>query len=203
MRYIADLADDGKKAETLIILLPGAGHLPEDFITQGFASTVRERKLDIDLIMAELVFEHIADQSALLEMHDGVMQPFIASGYQNIWLAGISVGGYVAIAFAHRYPEQVKGLLLMAPYPGNRMTTNEIALAGGLQNWEPVTVADDDIERGNWYWLKKHAKATEVHLGYGLDDRFASGIAMMETLLPAENVDKVPGEQKWPVLQQL
>ncbi|MDO9151483.1 MAG: alpha/beta hydrolase-fold protein [Methylotenera sp.] len=208
MRHLIDLANPDKKAHTLIILLPGANHLPEDFIAQGFISAVRQRQLNIDLVMPELAFDQIADQTVLLKIHDTVMQPYVAMGYTNIWIAGISIGAYVAIAYVHRHPEQVNGLLLLAPYPGNRITTSEIALAGGIKAWAPDAIADDDTERGNWYWLKSHANTThtnttEVHLGYGEDDRFARDIAMMAQILPDEYVDKIPGDHVWPVWQQL
>lgn len=208
MRHIIDLANADRKAHTLIILLPGANHLPEDFIAQGFVTAVRERQLDIDLVMPELAFDQIADQTALRDIHDTVMQPYATSGYPNIWMAGISIGGYVAIAYENHYPNQINGLLLMAPYPGNRITTSEIALAGGIEAWMPDAIPDDDTERGNWYWLKHHAKIkkhmpSEIYLGYGEDDRFAGGIAMMAQILPDEHVDKIPGGHVWPVWQQL
>jgi S-formylglutathione hydrolase FrmB len=213
MRHIIDLANADKKANTLIIMLPGANHLPEDFIAQGFVSAVRQRQLDIDLVMPELAFDQIADQTVLLRIHDTVMQPYAAMGYTHIWIAGISIGAYVAIAYVNRHPEQVNGLLLLAPYPGNRITTSEIKLAGGVKTWSPDAIADDDTERGNWYWLKNHAETThtsithsnttEVHLGYGEDDRFARDIAMMAQILPDEYVDKIPGDHVWPVWQQL
>jgi pimeloyl-ACP methyl ester carboxylesterase len=208
MRHLIDLANAGKKANTLIILLPGANHLPEDFIAQGFVSAVRQRQLDIDLVMPELAFDQIADETVLRRLHDTVMQPYAALGYPNIWIAGISIGGYVAIAYAHRYAAQLKGLLLIAPYLGNRITTGEIALAGGVKAWAPSTIPDDDIERGNWYWLKNyvsgaHMKTTEIHLGFGVDDRFAESIAMMAAVLPDDYVDKISGEHVWLVWQQL
>jgi pimeloyl-ACP methyl ester carboxylesterase len=208
MRHLIDLADAGKKANTLIILLPGANHLPEDFIAQGFVSAVRQRQLDIDLVMPELAFDQIADETVLRRMHDTVMQPYAALGYPNIWIAGISIGGYVAIAYVHRYAAQLKGLLLLAPYLGNRITTGEIASAGGVEAWAPSTISDDDIERGNWNWLKNHVSGThrnttEIYLGFGQDDRFAGSIAMVASILPAEYVDKIPGDHVWSVWQQL
>lgn len=201
MRYLVDLAHTGYQADTLIILLPGATCLPEDFITQGFVQAVRERSLDIDLMFVELQFDQIADLTALHELHRDVVEP-ATSQYQAIWLAGISIGGYIGMAHAYCYPRQVQGLFLMAPYPGNRMTTAEIANAGGLQAWHPGVIAEDDTERSNWYWLK-HAKEIEIHLGYGSEDRFADGIALMEQVIPATQVDKISGDHTWPVWLQL
>lgn len=210
MRHLTVLAQPGQYADTLVILLPGAYQQPEDFIKEGFVQAVRQRQLGIDLIMAELSFSHIADQSALSEIHSNLIQPAIAAGYQNIWLAGISVGGYVAMAYAGRYPRQLAGLLLLAPYLGNRMTTGEIAVAGGIQLWTPDAISDEDTERLNWHWLKIHANAAdtevcpiEVHLSYGEDDRFAESYLMMAQALPAARVDKIPGDHVWPVWQQL
>jgi pimeloyl-ACP methyl ester carboxylesterase len=205
MRHLIDLAQPGQQADTLVILLPGAYQQPEDFIEQGFVQAVRQRQLNIDLMMAELLFSQIADQRALPEIYNSLIQPAIAAGYKNIWLAGISIGAYMAMAYAGRYPNQLAGLLLLAPYPGNRMTTGEIAFAGGIMAWTPDAIPDEDTERGNWYWLKTHASVTntEVHLGYGEDDRFAESHLMMAQALPAAHVDKVAGEHVWPVWQQL
>lgn len=201
MRYLLDSAHSDHKASTLMLLLPGATYLPEDFISQGFVQAVRERGLAIDLMLVELPFEQIADLTALHALHCDLIQP-LASQYSTIWLAGISIGGYIAMAYARRYPGQVHGLLLMAPYPGNRMTTGEIVSAGGLHAWQPAAIADDDLERGNWHWLK-HAQDVEIYLAYGTEDRFADGIALMEQVIPATQVDKIAGDHTWPVWQQL
>ncbi len=209
MRYLTHFAEsevrNDVRADTLIILLPGAYQQPEDFIAQGFVSALQTRKLPIDLIMAELSFSHIADRTALTEINDDLIQPAITAGYKNIWLAGISVGGYVAIAYANRYPAQLAGLLLLAPYPGNRITTGAIAAAGGIKVWKPAFIAEDDTELSNWNWLKMHADCAsiEVYLGYGADDRFAEGHLMMAQALPKNRVDRIDGEHTWPVWQRL
>lgn len=205
MRHLTHLAQPGHRAETLIVLLPAAYAPPEDFIREGFVKAVHERQLPIDLIMAELSFDHIANQTALTEIHTDLIQPALGKGYKNIWLAGISIGGYVTIAYANRYPAKLAGLLLLAPYPGNRITTGEIAQAGGILEWLPEAVADDDTELGNWSWLKANANAKdiEIHLGYGKDDRFAKSHFMMAQVLPVARVDKITGGHTWPVWQQL
>jgi pimeloyl-ACP methyl ester carboxylesterase len=195
-------ARQSRPAESLIILLPGALHGPQDFLREGFAEAVQERKLPLDLQLAELEFEYVANEQALPALRDELLQPALESGYHAIWLAGISIGGYVAMRFADRFQGLVHGLFLMAPYPGNRMTTNEIAAAGGLHAWQPGTVAEDDAERGNWRWLQQPGNV-EVHLGYGSEDRYATAHAMMAEALPADRVDCVPGDHDWPVWRLL
>ena len=208
MRYLTHFAESASRSDTLIILLPGAYQLPEDFIGNGFVSVLQERELPVDLIMAELSFSHIADRTALTEIHQDLILPAIENGYQNIWLAGISVGGYVAIAYANCYApaiDRLTGLLLLAPYPGNRITTGAITSAGGIKAWQAGSIAEEDTELSNWNWLKTHADSgeIEVYLGYGADDRFADGHAMMAEILPHNHVDKIAGDHTWPVWQQL
>lgn len=201
MRHLADFARRGQRAATLAILLPGALQLPEDFVREGFVDAVRARRLDLDLTMVELAFDEVAGEQALPGIH-GLVQPAREAGCRHIWLTGISIGGYVAMTYADRYPGQVEGLCLLAPYPGNRMTTNEIAAAGGIHAWQPGAIAAADTERRNWRWLKTQAD-TEVHLAYGADDRFAPSHAMMAQALPAAQVDSIPGDHVWPVWRQL
>lgn len=204
MRSLAHFAQPGRQAETLTVLLPGALHGPEDFVREGFVEAVRNRGIDMDILLAGLLFDHVADEQALPQLHASLIAPSLAAGYRHIWLAGISIGGYVAMAYADRYPGGVEGLFLMAPYPGNRMTTSEIATAGGIIAWQPGDLAKDDTERRNWRWLQSHEKSgIEVHLGYGAEDRFAPGHAMMAKALPANHVDCIAGGHDWPAWRDL
>ena len=195
-------AHPSHRADTLVILLPGALHGPQDFVREGYADDVQARGLTLDLQFAALEFEHVASEQALPELRDDLLKPAIEDGYRSIWLAGISIGGYVAMRFADRFPGYVQGLFLMAPYPGNRMITNEIARSGGLAAWQPRTLAGDDAERGNWRWLQRPGKV-EVHLGYGSEDRFATAHGMMAQALPAEHVDQVGGGHDWSAWRML
>jgi pimeloyl-ACP methyl ester carboxylesterase len=202
MHSLTDLARPGRQAETLVILLPGALHQPEDFVREGFVDAVRRRGLDMDLLLAGLLFDHVADEQALPQLHAHLVEPALAAGYRHIWLAGISIGGYVAMSYADRFPGRAAGLFLMAPYPGNRMTTNEIAAAGGIRAWQSGNLAEDDTERRNWRWLQTH-RDVEVHLGYATEDRFAGGHAMMAEALPPNRVDCIPGGHDWPAWRSL
>lgn len=202
MHSVKHLAQTERQAETLVILLPGALHGPEDFLREGFADAVQARGLAIDLQFAELQFEQVAGEQALPQLHTELVEPALTAGYSQLWLAGISIGGYVAMSYADRYPGHVHGLLLMAPYPGNRMTTGEIAKAGGLAGWQPGELVEDDTERRNWQWLKSQ-QGTEIHLGYGTEDRFADGHAMMAAVIPQAHVNRVPGGHDWPAWRML
>jgi pimeloyl-ACP methyl ester carboxylesterase len=206
MRQLIDLAIPGQQAATLLILLPAAYQQPEDFIQYGFVAAVRSRALDMDLIMADFSFNQASAATASLAIELKLIQPAIAAGYASIWLVGISIGGYAAMAYADTYATTLSGMLLLAPYPGNRMTTTEIAAAGGLASWQPTAIASDDTERRNWRWLQTQANSSatlELHLAYGEHDRFAPSYVMMAKSLPAARVDHIAGGHTWPVWQQL
>src|SRR5687768_14465291 len=100
MHSLIDHAKPGQVAETLMVLLPGANHGPADFVHAGFISAVRQRVLPMDIALAELAFDHVADLRAVHELHADVIAPAQAKGYRAIWLAGISIGGYIAMAYA-------------------------------------------------------------------------------------------------------
>lgn len=203
MRHLTDYAVPGKIADALVIMLPGAYQQPEDFVQEGFVSAVRERELPLDILMAELSFVHVVDSSALSDIHNNLILPAQTDGYRQIWLMGISIGGYVAMAYADHYPGKLTGLLLLAPYPGNRMTTGEINLAGSIHAWEPASQPAPDSELRNWYWLKMQSGDIKVNIGYGAQDRFADSHALMADVLPAGQVDIVEGDHEWPVWLQL
>lgn len=203
MRHLLDYAVPGNVADVLIIMLPGAYQQPEDFVREGFVSAVRERELPVDILMAELSFVHVVDSSALSDIHNNLILPAQTAGYRQIWLTGISIGGYIAMAYADHYPDLLTGLLLLAPYPGNRMTTGEINLAGGITNWRPLSPPATDSELRNWYWLKTQVGTIKVNLGYGAQDRFAGSHALMAEALPVGQVDIVEGDHEWPVWLQL
>lgn len=206
MRILHDFARPGQRAPSLAVLLPGALQQPEEFVSAGFVEAVRRRKLPLDLALLDPGLQFIgeaADGTALRRIHDSVMLPALDAHYEQIWLAGISIGGFMAIAYAQRYPDLATGLCLLAPYPGNRIVTNEIAAAGGLVKWQPKSIEQDDAERRVWHWIKAPPAGMRIHLGYGRDDRFAAGHRLMAEALAQDCVDTTAGGHAWPVWLQL
>jgi pimeloyl-ACP methyl ester carboxylesterase len=140
----------------------------------------------------------------LRRLRHEVVLPARALGCRSIWLGGISLGGFVALAYAERYPGEIDGLCLLAPYLGNHIVTSEIERANGIHEWTPGELADDDDERRIWRFIKEHrARPSPLHLGFGRDDRFATSHRMMASALAPESVDVVPGGHEWPVWRQL
>lgn len=204
MRVIVDLAEAGQYAPTLVILLPGALQQPEDMMAAGFVQAVRQRQLALDLALVDLGVQYIGetcDGSALTRLHEFVASQK-ANGYRKIWLAGISIGGFMALAYAQAYPDNVTGLCLLAPYPGNRILIGEIRAAGGLLKWQ-VECAANDGECRVWQRLQEQIAMPEIYYGYPDQDRFAAGQMLMAEAFDSQCVDVVAGTHDWPAWQKL
>ena len=204
MRTVLESATTEGIAATRVLLLPAAYTTPDDFLREGFVKAARDRALPVDLVFVELKVQHLTDRTILRRLRHEVVLPARALGCRSIWLGGISIGGFVALAYAERYPEEIDGLCLLAPYLGNHIVTGEIERANGVHEWTPGELAADDDERRIWRFIKEHrARPSPLHLGFGRDDRFADSHRMMASALAPECVDVVPGGHEWPVWRQL
>ena len=204
MRIVLEPATTEGIAATRVLLLPAAYTTPDDFLREGFVKAARDRALPVDLVFVELKVQHLTDRTILRRLRHEVVLPARALGCRSIWLGGISIGGFVALAYAERYPEEIDGLCLLAPYLGNHIVTGEIERANGVHEWTPGELAADDDERRIWRFIKEHrARPSPLHLGFGRDDRFADSHRMMASALAPECVDVVPGGHEWPVWRQL
>jgi pimeloyl-ACP methyl ester carboxylesterase len=199
LRVVSQTAD----APNLIIMLPGAYMTPEDYQHAGFFSAISQRELRLDIATVHLDLEAISSGSALPAIQTEIIEPARQQGYRKIWLGGISLGGLLALSHAADYPGQIDGLCLLAPYPGSRLTTNAIARAGGLAAWQPTPQELDDPEFRVWQWLKQPPAELPSFVGYGTEDRFASGMQDIAACFPVNARYAIPGGHDWPVWQKL
>src|ERR1700760_3022305 len=171
MRTVVDSAQPNAIAATRVLFLPAAYTGPEDFMRAGFVRAVRERNLPLDLVFADVNLQHLTDRTILRRLRHELVLPARALGCMSIWLCGISLGGFIGLAYAERYPSEIDGLCLLAPYLGNHIVTGEIKRADGVANWQPGELAVDDDERRVWRFVKSHrSQAVAVHLGFGRED---------------------------------
>jgi len=194
----------GIAAAARIVLLPGAFATAGDFATARFAEAVSQRGLDVELVATELKLKSVTDRSMLARLREGPLRAARAAGCESVWLAGVSLGAFVALVLAEQFPGEVDGLCLIAPYLGTRLVTSEIVRAGGLACWRPPTVEADDEERRVWNFVRSDSSARPpIHLGYGRDDRFADSQALLAAVLPAASVDVIEGTHDWPTWRTL
>jgi hypothetical protein len=184
------------RAPTQMIWLPGAYHSAQDFVNEGFVRAAAQRQIPLDLRFVDLEMQHLDDRDPFQRLRSEIVQPARNSG-AAVWLAGISLGGLVALDYASAHVGELDGLCLLAPYLGNRMMIDEIAAASGLSGWEPGKLAESDTERRIWRYIKTRVDSAKLFLGYGKSDRFSAAHDMLAAALPADWVEIVAGGHQW------
>ena len=196
-------AHAGRTAPVRVLMLPAAYAEPSDFIRHGFVRAVRDRSLEVDVVFAGFELQEVSDRSVFGRLREEILLPAYALGCA-VWLGGISLGGYLALGYAERYPRELAGLCLFAPYLGSHLVTAEIERAHGLESWRPEQFPEDDDERRVWRFIRTlRAGALPVHLGLGREDRFGRRHSLMAAALAPESVDVVPGGHDWPTWRGL
>jgi pimeloyl-ACP methyl ester carboxylesterase len=197
------LADPERRSDTRIVLLPGAFQSSTDLTEAGFPQSVRSAGLAIDLLLVDLELEHLTDRTLLSDLHARLAEAR-AEGCSRLWLAGISLGGFLALLYAESHPGTCDGLLLLAPYLGNRVILSDpehYLSADNCPEREPAELAE---ERRVWKFIRQPpAGSPALWLGFGRADRFATAHRLMARALPPAQVDEVPGGHGWPVWLQL
>ena len=164
---IIDQALAETTGDNLLVLLPGAGMTGEDFRSHGFIDTVRRNSWPTDIMLADPGVDFYLENEVAVRLRDEIIRPPDVARPSRLWLAGISLGGLGALLYAQAYPEEVAGLLLIAPFVGSRGLITEIERAGGLRDWQPGETATP--ERGLLAWLRTYAENTpgypSVYLG--------------------------------------
>jgi pimeloyl-ACP methyl ester carboxylesterase len=199
MRVLRIPVGEGRHAARRVVLLPPAYAEPEDFLAAGFAEAVRERGLDLELHLIAPQLTHVTDRGFLADLHAQLTQ-YLAPA--RTWLGGISLGAYLALCGAQRSAAALEGVLLLAPYLGSYLTVSEVARTG-LAAWPAPEGSQIDEEHALWRLLKYWPAGVALHLGMGLQDRYAARHRVLATALSPGQVDAVSGAHDWPTWRRL
>ncbi|RQO46541.1 alpha/beta hydrolase [Variovorax sp. KBW07] len=205
-----------RNIDTLLVMLPGAYSTPDEFEREGFVAALRNNRVAADVVLVDAHLGYYNDKSILERLSADVMTPARSQGYKNIWLVGISVGGFGGLLYAQTHPGELAGLVALAPYLGERGLSTDIANAGGVARWKGPLVDPAEAaprtpnETQLWQWLRGYVGFTQtaaarppLYLGYGTDDRFAFSHRLLAGALPAERVFTTEGGHDWPEWKRL
>ena len=191
-------SNDG--SHRLVVVLPGRRDRLESLRRSGVGEAIQRVWPDADVLFAELSMPYYLDRSAAQRLHDEVLLPARRRAYTEIWLVGASLGGMGCLLYDRMYPGQVDGMVLLAPYTGERAIHDEIRAAGGLATWQPPAGAADDEDgwqRELWShlrtWADEPARTRDVWLAYGDADYLREGMPLVAGLLRPEHVLVRPG----------
>ncbi|MFK7985102.1 MAG: alpha/beta hydrolase [Sandaracinaceae bacterium] len=200
----------------LLVFLPGIGDRAESFDREGFVEEAQRADVGCDLALVDAHFTYYLYQNVVRRVANDVLVDARAR-YDNIWLVGISIGGYGAMLTARAHPELVDGVILLAPMigvpPREDNATEEVLAAGGLRAWPGV---EGEIPRPRhllreprivWDWLHdtvvNPGARGRLVLGYGTEDRRVPSYALLGDALPRDAVYRTSGAHDWPTWRAL
>jgi pimeloyl-ACP methyl ester carboxylesterase len=184
--------------DTLVIMLPGRGDRADTFIAHGFQK--EGQRLGFDTLAVDAHFGYYMRRSLLPRLHEDIVVPARAAGYQNIWLLGISMGGFGSLLYAAEHSDEIDGIILLEPYLGDHKLAEEIDASGGLVAWSGEGAEFEDYEIGVWAWLQSAANGrsgTPIILGYGESDDSARTHAVLADALDSSSVYTLQGGHNW------
>ena len=166
-------------AECVLVMLPGIGDAPERFDASGITALAAQA---CDVLTVDAHFGYYRD-ATVVDRLSAVLEP-LQQRYAEVWLVGISLGGYGAAMTAQARPELVDGVVLIAPFLGLERSIRPVVTR---VEQEGLAAFSTDAARTNprkhfmeveplWAWLAERARTgegTEVYLGWGERDRFA------------------------------
>jgi len=182
----------------LVVLLPGRFAEPEGFDKARWADAVSRRGLHADLVAVDAHLGYYRTRTIIERLKLDVVDPARAAGYHEIWIAGTSLGGLGGLIYLKEHPDEVAGVVAIAPFLGDEKVIDEIVAAGGPAAWKaPEAIADDDVGRTIWSWLapgRPGAESVPVYLGWGTSDGFDRSNRLLAGTLPPDRVFPVDGK---------
>ena len=194
-------------AQRLVVVLPGRGDDLDGLRRSGIASAVQSAWPDADVVLTGLALGYYLQGEAIQRLQREVIAPARARGYREVWLLGASLGGMGALMYDRSYPGELDGIVLLAPYLGEKPLLEEIAAAGGVAQWQPgpvpAAVDNDNFEQELWRhlrgWASEPAKANDVWLAYGDRDKLREAMPLLAPLLRPHHVFVRAGGHAWNV----
>lgn len=203
---VATLPGNAATPQRLVVVLPGRADSLAGLRDSGMGEAIHAQWPDADIVFAEVTLDYYAQGDAPARLHREVIAPARTRGYREIWLAGASMGGMGTLLYDAQFPNEVDGMLLLAPYLGEFDLLQEIDHAGGIARWnggasEGFTATS--WQRDLWRYIQglanDPARNRRIWLAYGDDDRLRKAMPLLTPALSAEQVFVRDGGHTWRV----
>lgn len=194
-------------SDTLLVMLPGILDQMDDFARAGFISELQAHAIPTDVISVDSHAGYYFAGQLIERLHNDVILPARRQGYRHIWLIGISLGGMGSLLYAREHPEQVEGIVLIAPFLGRDSQLKQLH-AEGLRSWldspePPLEI--DRLTREVWQWAatRDASRRPALYLAYARQDRYAADQQLFARLGTPTLVITQDGTHDWGTWQQL
>ena len=103
---------------TLVVLLHGLGGESANFVNYRTVDQILECRPDANVYGADSHFGYYRERIIVERLRQDVIAPARARGITQIWLAGVSLGGFGSLVYRLDHADDVEGVILVAPYLG-------------------------------------------------------------------------------------
>lgn len=194
--------------KNLIVFIRGLGgtlrcpvNVHRCFRVEGFVDAVQSRHLPYDMVAPNAHPGYYQERSLVERLRDDVILPAKASGYDKVWIVGVSMGGLGALLYLKVHPEDIAGVVVLGPYLGNKEILDEIVAAGGVRHWEPGDYdPDEQWQRMLWDWLKHYPnrdpECAPIIMGLATEDLYYKGHQLLAATLPPDRVIETGGKHR-------
>jgi pimeloyl-ACP methyl ester carboxylesterase len=195
------------RAQRLVVVLPGRGDDLTGLQHAGIAQAIQSQWPDADVMLSGLAMGYYLQGGAITRLHNEIIAPARSRGYREVWLLGASLGGLGALMYDNQWPGTIDGMVLMAPYLGEKPLLQQIAHEGGISRWDPGPVPaqvdgrnfQHELWRGLKTWSGDPSRSRNVWLAYGDQDYLRDTMPSLTPLLPPSQVLVRPGRHSWTV----
>ena len=184
---------------TLVLLLPGIGDSPASFVKQGTVGQVRACRPDANILGVDSHFAYFRAKTIIERLREDLIQPARDAGVREIWLLGVSLGGLGSLLYRQQHPDEVKAVIVMAPYLGEATDLDSyLSGDGDLQaSIPPRFVSLWDGLTGD------AARDPAITLAFGDNDKNHRQLQWLASLMDQSRVVRAPGGHNWGVWSRL
>ena len=160
----------------LVVLLPTIRGEGSHYEEQRFINVFREKGFEAHLKVLDVKPSLYLNSKIIDLLKTEVIIPAKDLGYKKIYLVGISLGGHGALQYVTKYPEDVDGVFILAPFFGGPLIANAIEKAGGLGKFEDCPSIAWKYACKMFLLIKNYTSQSDnrrhIVLGYGTEDKF-------------------------------
>lgn len=198
-----------QSAPHLVIFMPGVGDEPDAFDKAGFFDS-HPKLVKFDRILVDSHLGYYRNNSIPVRIYTDILMP-LKDQYEKITIVGTSLGGFGALWIADEYPDIIDQVVLIAPYLGEKETTDSVIKAGGISKWYSTIENFDEVPNadntGEKTWQRIY-RLINVHqstliLAYGKQDDFVANFLLLEQVIEGKNRYVSEGGHKWDVWESL
>ena len=181
---------DGRMAPQKAEIRAAIATLNEEYEERGLVDAIINCNEQVMVVGVEAYFAYYRTKTIVDRLREDVILPLRSQGIEEVWLLGTSMGGVGTFLYRAKHPEEIDGIIAIAPFLGERDELDAY-LAG-----DP----DEQDNKMAIIWDDLNTNATgdpKIILGFGAEDSLAPGIQWLAPQLPKDDVVERPGGHDW------